>query len=81
MPTNQEIADNLNAYSDDEIGYFNQNTGDGDIHNEKIIGEYGASYFDGVDDDITDISALNSSDYAAVQALLDEDKRLSERPC
>ena len=81
MPTLQEIADNINAYNQDKIGHFNINTTDGKVFNNKIVGEHGGSYFDGVNDDIDDVNALSAQDYTTLQGLMDDDKQLNQRPC
>ena len=80
MPTLEEIKNDIEAITGDSKGRFNQQC-ESKIHKTHIIGEYGAGYWDDIDQLADDVEALSSEDFATLQASLMDSKKLSVRPC
>ena len=79
MPSGQDIADNINAYSEAQIAYWNQNTDT--LIGSTLIGEISQSDKDAVDDDIVDIEGFGNSKFNQVVSGITGSRKLSGRPC
>ncbi len=79
MPTNQQIADSIEALSQKQIAYAN-NSRDTPVY-ETSYSHLIQADADDADEAFDDLDALNSTDFEAVQALLTDNYRLADRPC
>jgi len=79
MPTIQDIADDLNMFSDLQVGKFNS------VANVALY-ETGYAGISRGDADIAvgvwdDVEALNDVDYNTLQGLMTSGRKISDRPC